>query len=175
MDILGELTPYFDSDLSVEDKEKILELHDRFKEDLFNNKVKLDDTELIIKPYLYNKSKKDGLPDWFDGLLEKFIHIITRDIKENNRKTSRKVREFRSERALRVHWIKPILENSSDKRITRFKYMENSGREREYFWYRKKEYMVVVEYLSAEFALITGFCVDSSNQSYYMRKLKNRL
>lgn len=44
--------------------------------------------------------------------------------------------------------------------ITRFRYIENSGREREYFWYRAKGYMVVVEYINPNFALITGFCVD---------------
>lgn len=84
------------------------------------------------------------------------------------------MRKFNSERAVRVHWIKPILENASDKRITRFRYIENTGREREYFWYRDKGYMVVVEYINPNFALITGFCVDQSNHAYYMRKLQNK-
>ena len=173
-DILGKLQPYFDCILSVEDKDKILELHERFKKDLLIQKVNLDGTELIVKPYPYNRSHKDGLPEWFDGLLEKFVHVVTRDAKEDRRKISKTVREFRSERALRVHWIKPILGNASDRRITRFRYIENSGREREYFWYRAKGYMVVVEYINPNFALITGFCVDQSNQAYYMRKLQNK-
>lgn len=173
-DILGMLQPYFDCELSVDDKDKILELHDRFKNDVLIQKENLDGAELIIKPYPYNCSHKDGLPDWFDGLLEKFVHVITRDAKEDRRKTAKTVREFRSERAVRVHWIKPILENASDKRITRFRYIENSGREREYFWYRAKGYMVVVEYINPNFALITGFCVDQSNHAYYMRKLQNK-
>lgn len=173
-DILGMLQPYFDCELSVEDMDKILELHERFRNDVLIQKVNLDGAELIVKPYPYNRSCRDGLPEWFDGLLEKFVHVITRDAKENRRKTSKTVREFRSERALRIHWIKPILENASDKRITRFRYIENSGREREYFWYRAKEYMVVVERINPNYALITGFCVDQSNHSYYMRKLQNK-
>lgn len=173
-DLLGMLQPYFDCNLSVDDKDKILELHKRFKDDVLINKVILDGTELVIKPYMYNRSHKDGLPEWFDGLLEKFVHVITRDIKEDKRKISKTVREFRSERAVRIHWIKPILENASDKRITRFRYIENSGREREYFWYRMKGYMVVVERINPNYALITGFCVDHSNQAYYMRKLQNK-
>lgn len=173
-DMLGMLQPYFDCELSVGDKSRILELHERFRDDVLNQKVRLDGVELVVKPYLYNRSHKDGLPEWFDGLLEKFVHVITRDTKEDRRKISKRVREFRSERAVRVHWIKPILENASDKRITRFKYIENSGREREYFWYRAKDYMVVLEYVNPNFALITGFCVDQSNQAYYMRKLRNK-
>lgn len=174
-DILGMLQPYYNCELSGDDKEKILELHEKFKNDILHGKVNLDGSELKIKPYPYNRSQKDGLPDWFDGLLEKFVHIITRDAKANKRKISKTVREFRSERAVRVHWIKPILENASDKRITRFRYIENSGRKREYFWYRSKEYMVIVEYVHPDYALITGFCVDQSNQAYYMRKLQNKV
>lgn len=174
-DTLGILQPYFDCELSVGDKDKILELHERFRNDVLIQKISLDGEELIVKPYPYNRSHKDGLPEWFDGLLEKFVHVITREAKEDRRKTSRKVREFRSERAVRVHWIKSILENASDKRITRFRYIENTGREREYFWYRAKGYMVVLEYINPKFTLITGFCVDQSNQDNYMRKYQNRI
>lgn len=113
-------------------------------------------------------------PDWYNGLNEKFVHIITREVKENSRKSSRKIREFRSERALRIHWIKPILENCNDKRIRRFKCLKYSGREREYFWF-VKGYMVIVEFINPEVALITGFCVDQDNQSYYLRKYQDRI
>lgn len=58
--------------MTVEDRDKILELHERFKNDLLLRKVNLDGAELIVKPYPYNRSHKDGLPEWFDGLLEKF-------------------------------------------------------------------------------------------------------
>lgn len=54
---------YFDCELSVDDKDKILELHERFKDDVLIQKVNLDGAELIIKPYPYNRSHKDGLPD----------------------------------------------------------------------------------------------------------------
>ncbi len=89
-DILGKLQPYFNCELSVEDKDKILKLHERFKDDLLIQKVNLDGAKLIVKPYPYNRSHKDGLPDWFDGLLEKFVHVITRETKEDKRKTSKR-------------------------------------------------------------------------------------
>lgn len=56
----------------------------------------------------------------------------------------------------------------------RFSYIENSGREREYLWYRANGHMVVVEYINPNFALIPGCCVDQSNRAHYMRKLQNK-
>lgn len=50
-DTLGMLQPYFDCELSIDDKDKILELHKRFKNDVLIQKIHLDGAELIIKPY----------------------------------------------------------------------------------------------------------------------------
>lgn len=69
---------------------------------------------------MYKNSKKDNLPVDFERYYEKFVHVITRTIKGGRYKTSGKIREFREERANRVHWIRPILENKEDKRITYF-------------------------------------------------------
>ena len=147
-------------------------IHVVFIDDFLNNTTILDGRTVKIKPYSYNKASKDKLPEWYNGLNEKFVHIITRDIKESKRKDSKKIREFRSERALRIHWIKPIIENCNDMRIRRFRYTEESGREREYFWFVEKEYIAVVEFLNPDVALITGFCLDRDNQAYFMRKFQ---
>jgi hypothetical protein len=127
----------------------------------------LGDTTLVVKPYKYNK--KEGLPDFYRNYNERFVHIITR--KENGAKT----RTFSSDRAGRVHWIRPILENHNDARITCFTFRENDGAIRNYYWYRKKMYIVVVENIDVECSLITGFCVDAKNRSYYQRKYENRI
>lgn len=173
-DILGELKPYSKTDISVDDKEMIELLHSLFCKDFIHGAVHLDGKDVKVKPITYNQANTDNLPEWFNGLNEKFVHIITREVKSNRRKTSRKIREFRSERALRIHWIKPILENCQDRRIRRFKCIEYTGREREYFWFNQG-YMVIVEFLSADVALITGFCVDQDNQAYFMRKYQERV
>lgn len=173
-DVLGSLAPYYDGDICVDDKNKVLELRECFCKDFIIDTVFLDDKEVKVKGYPYNRAEKDNLPEWYDGLNEKFVHIITREVKANNRKNSGKIREFRSERALRIHWIKPIVENCNDRRIRRFKCREYSGREREYFWF-VKGYMVIVEFINPEVALITGFCVDQDNQAYYMRKYQERI
>lgn len=92
--MLGILQPYFDCELSVDDKDKILELHERFKNDVLIQKVNLDGVELIVKPYLYNCAHKDSLPEWFDGLLEKFVHVITEMPKRTDAKSPRPLESF---------------------------------------------------------------------------------
>lgn len=57
-------------------------------------------------------------------------------------------------------------------RLSRDSDIENSGQERE--WYRAKGYMIVVEYINPNFALIAGFCVDQAYRAHYMRKLQNK-
>ena len=173
-DILGCLVPFSDCEISVNDEAIVKALHDKFCEDFIRGYVMLDDKRVRVKPFAYNRAHIDHLPEWYNGLTEKFVHIITREIKETNRKSSKKIREFRSDRVLRIHWIKPIIENCNDKRIRRFKCLEYTGREREYFWFLKG-YMVVVEFINPDIALITGFCIDQENHAYYMRKYQNRI
>lgn len=173
-DVLGCLSPFCNCEISENDEDIIKALHDKFCEDFIGGSVMLDDKRVKVKPYVYNGAHKDHLPEWYNGLTEKFVHIITREKKETKQKSSKKIREFRSERALRIHWIKPIIENCNDKRIRRFKCLESAGNEREYFWFLKG-YMVVVEFINPDIALITGFCIDQDNHAYYMRKYQNRI
>ncbi len=174
-DLLSTLKPYFTDGLSVNDIDKVSVLHDIFEKDFFTDGVTIDGEKLKVKPYKYHGSNKDRLPVDYESFYEKFVHIITRSVKSSNWKTASSIREFRSERANRVHWIKPILENWQDSRITRFRNIENDGSIRDYFWYRQKQYIVIVEYISPDYALITGFCVDAESQPYYQRKYINRI
>lgn len=173
-DILGQLKPLDEHGISVDNRVVIGKLHALFCNDFITGRVVLDGREIMVKPFHYNRAHIDGLPEWYNELNEKFVHIITRVVKSDKRKSARKIREFRAERALRIHWIKPILENGNDRRIRRFKCLESSGKEREYFWFNQG-YMVIVEFLSSDVALITGFCIDQENHAYYMRKYQDRI
>jgi hypothetical protein len=166
-DVLGNLCPYFES-ISVFEEEKLDELHTIFQEHFFNSPLFLDAKMVVIKRHPFNPLK-DGLPDFYSRYYEKFVHIITR---ETSNKRGIKNREFREERANRIHWIKPILENYTDKRISRFKFIESNLAVREYFWYKSKNYIVVLEEVIPDYYLITGFCVDESNFKYFLRKEK---
>ena len=174
-DVLSSLEPYYKDGIQVSDEEKIKALHAVFYRDFFSDGVFLDGEKIKVKPYKYANRKKDNLPETFETYTEKFVHIITRSKKATHWKTASKVREFNEDRANRIHWFKPIIENQNDKRITRFKYIEDNGREREYFWYRSKQYIVILEHIAPGFDLITGFCVDSDNQPYYQKKYLNRI
>lgn len=175
VDELGALKPYFEDGITEGDSSKITMLHAIFHRDFFENPVSIDGIPLKVKPYLYKNSKKDNLPLDFENYCEKFVHVITRTIKSSTRKMASNIREFREERANRIHWIKPILENKGDKRITYFQYIENDGSIRDYYWYRGKQYLVIIEHIRPDYALITGFCVDADNQPYYQNKYINRV
>lgn len=175
IDELGALEPYFADGVAVTDRNKLDKLYATFHQDFFENTVSLDGIPLKVKPYLYKNSKKDNLPADFERYYEKFVHVITCTIKGGKRKTAGKIREFREDRANRVHWIRTILENKDDKRITCFQYIEDDGTVRDYYWYRGKQYIVIVEYILPDYALITGFCVDCDNQPYYQNKYINRV
>ena len=149
-DELGALKPYFADGVAETEQEKMDELHAIFHRDFFENTVIIDGTPLKVKPYLYKNSKKDNLPVDFEQYYEKFVHVITRTIKGGKYKTK------------------------EDKRITYFRYIEDDGTLRDYYWYRGKQYIVIVEYIQPDYALITGFCVDCDNQPYYQNKYINR-
>lgn len=173
-DTLQFLKPYFDDGVTINDLEKIRALHNVFHHDFFENIVTIDGNSLKVKPYKYSKSAIDGLPIEYEQFYEKFVHIITRDAKPVWRGQPAH-RDFDEKRANRIHWIRPILEHCNDPRVTRFEYIEADGTVREYFWCRPVSYVVVVEYILPDYALITGFCVDAENQAYFQNKYINRV
>lgn len=174
-DILGSLSSYFPKGVAEDEEEKIKELFKVFQRDFCDeaNPLCIDGQGFSIKKIKYALSAFDSLPDHFNNYYETFVHIITR-VNKSPRKSSDS-REFRPERANRVHWMRPIIENSSDWRIKRFKFVESNGVVREYYWYENFDYMVVTQPISSGILLITGFCVDGSNKSHYQNKYVKRV
>lgn len=169
-DVLGKLTPYFDS-LTENDEEKIDELHAIFQDHFLDNIFFKVNKRVVVKRHFY-RHEKDGLPEHFSRYFEKFVHIVSRTI---DNKKGQKKREFRAERANRIHWIKPILELCDDPRITCFRNREADQSIREYFWFREKGFMVVLEEVLPDYVMITCFCVDKKNVKYYEGKVANRI
>lgn len=162
---LENLKPWFDS-INEDDEDKLNELNQLFKSQFIDNSVYFQGKKVVVKGYSCNP-EKDNLPAHFANYYEKFVHIITR---KSDDKRGNKKRIFRAERANRIHWIKPILENHDDPLISTFSFLEYNGRMRDYFWYKEKNYMVVIEEITKDYMLITGFCIDKSNKNYYARK-----
>ena len=78
-------------------------------------------------------------------------------------------------RTNRIHWIRPILENRNDPRITSFKFRESDGTIRDYFWFKEKAFVVILEEVSPEYILITAFCIDQNNYKYYENKARKAM
>lgn len=165
-DVLGQLTPYFNS-LTENEEEKIDELHAIFQDHFFDNNFYYKGKHVIVKRHFY-RHQKDGLPQHFSRYFEKFVHIVSRT---TDNKKGKKKREFKAERANRIHWIKPILEHSDDHRITCFKNREADQSIRSYFWFKTKEFMVVLEEVLPDYVMITCFCVDKKNVKYFEGKV----
>ncbi len=174
IDILDGLQPYFSDSFTMNDEEKIDELFGVFQRDFFENSFQVQGKNVKVKIAPYTKHLFDGLPEFYCGYYEKFVHIITREI-DGKLKISPKTRKFKEDRANRIHWIKPILEHANDAKITSFRFEESDGKIRDYYWYKEKGYMVVVEEVNPDYQLITGFCVDTKNELYYNNKYDNRI
>lgn len=163
---LKKLKPFFSDGIGKEDEKKLDKLFERFKSDFFDESILIDGTKFKVKIHPYNP-RKDNLPSFYGHYYEKFVHLITR---KQNRK-----RFFEEERANRIHWIKPILEHRESPLISHFKFRESDGNIRDYLWYKNKKYMVIIQKITSEYILITGFCVDEKNKLYYLRKEMNKI
>jgi hypothetical protein len=173
LDALDSLMPKFHSAISSADKEKIDLVYAYYCRDFFDNPFQVDNKTIKIKDDLYTNNIADGLPDFYCGYHEKFVHLITREA-SGRTKVLPKHRIFKENRLKRIHWIKPILQHWNDPRITYFYFLEDNRDTRQYFWYKAKDYIVILQELPPDLYFITGFCVDFNNRSYYDAKYNAR-
>ena len=156
-DVLDELEPYFD-DLGFgpeEEEENIRELYAVFCEDFIESECIVNGITVAIKEAM---SKHVGQPAYFKEFKHDFVHTVTRQGNISKR------RVFEPQRANRIHWIKPILENSSDARIRTYQFTESNGKVRDYFWYEEKDFVVVLEKVLPNYWLITAHIVDDKRK-----------
>ena len=104
---------------------------------------------------------------------EIFWHIISRQEQKGSR--SNDTRGIDYERAKRLCWIKPIIQQFRDKEITCWRAKEfdrKAGKEnyRYYFWYKNGKFIVIlkcVEKRAKKFYIATAFYVFENNVEYY--------
>lgn len=172
-DLLGLLAPRFGQPVLSTDKAKIDGLFAYYLRDFFDNPFQCNGIDVKVKSELYRNHVADGLPDFYCGYHEKFVHLLTREVSGKKVVHSKK-RIFKENRANRIHWIKPILQNWQDNRITYFHFLESDGSINEYFWYKAKDYIVILEKVTPDYYLITAFCIDISNRAYFENKYAAR-
>lgn len=156
-DELGELSNLFD-DLSIEgpNPEQLFRMYGIFLNDIVKvpiiiNGVKVSYNRNISKhPICRNK-------------LVAFEHIITRESKLKGK------RDFDRERANKIHWIKPIIENVNDPRIKYFERVYIDGVNQQYYYYEVKGFLVIIRELKPDLLLITSFSVDMSEKNKYKK------
>lgn len=161
-EILDELEPYFD-DLGCDpekEEEKIRVLYDLFCEDFVNNPFKVNGTTIAIKNEF---SAHRGQPIYFGEFYHDFVHTITRKSDITN------LRCFEPNRANRIHWIKPILLNWRNCRIKIYQFVETDGKVRDYFWYKDKFFVVVLEKILPNYWLVSAHIVDSDDRKHKKR------
>jgi hypothetical protein len=141
------------------------ELCEAFEIDFIKNPFKVNG--LNVKVISHN-SKVSG----FEEYPETFVHLITRKSKSGHR-------VFDRNRANRIHWIKCILENHEDEDILCLKHTEGNGAIRDYYWYEREDFLVIMKEVTPDYIIITSFYIDDNYKKKYYRKkyesyLKNK-
>ena len=93
-----------------------------------------------------------------------FEHIITRESKHSGK------RNFDPERANKIHWIRPILENASDPRIKYFEALNDDNENQQFYWFEEKSFVVILREINPNLLLITSFSVDKEERYGFKKK-----
>lgn len=93
-----------------------------------------------------------------------FEHIITRESKHSGK------RPFDPERANKVHWIKPILDNVADPRIKYFEEVNSDNETQQFYWYEEKNFIIIIREVTPDLLLITSFSVDKEERYNYKKR-----
>lgn len=159
-DVLEELEDMFD-DLSIDgpNNNQLSQMYGTFLSDLVNNPITINGKNLQVNT---NKSTHPICKNKMQG----FEHIVTRESKH------KKLRDFDRERANKIHWIKPIIENVADVRIKYFEAVNDNGFNQQHYWYEEKGFIVIIREINPDLMLITSFSVDSGFEAKY-RKMYN--
>jgi hypothetical protein len=163
---LDELEDLFDlAELPVDapTPEQLYQMYGIFLNDFVTHKMTIQGKQLRV-----NMSKSNHF--LFKGKAETFVHIVTRENKYTGK------REYDRERANRIHWIRPVLENASDNRILFFEKINDKGVNQLYYWYKERDFIVIIREIKPSLLLITSFCVDASKKNMYTswyRQYKN--
>lgn len=156
MHILSLKPTYSDDELIKEfNSEQIDKFYELFTHDFIENTVIIRGKKIRITPV--NSKVQE-----FSIYKETFVHIITRETSHG--------RIYTAERANRVHWIKPILENSESKSIFYYKWKDDKGICKEHFWFFKRDFMVVLKPFSSDLMIVTAFCVDEDDKIRFFER-----
>jgi hypothetical protein len=156
-DVLDELEDMFDY-LSVDEPtdEQINELYEVFLNDIVRNPI-------IIKGLPLKSNSSKSKHPICRGKSQGFEHVITRDNKYSGK------RDFDAERANKIHWIKPVIENATDVRIKYFEKINDKRKNQLFYWFEEKNFIVIVREVNPNLMLITAYSVDDGNKFQFKK------
>ena len=137
-------------------REQINEMYAVFLNDIVRKQI-------IIKGLPLKSNSNESRHPICRGKSQGFEHLITRDNKFSGK------RYFDKERANKIHWIKPVIENVADVRIKYFEKINDKGKNQLFYWFEEKNFIVIVREVDPSLMLITAYSVDDGNK-YQFKK-----
>ena len=159
---INKLKPYFDeSELdSSFNKNQVDQLYEVFKEHFVFDPFTVGGKKIKI---IHQKSRIEQYADYS----ETFTHIITRKAYTFGN------RIYLSDRANRIHWIKPILQSPPCKDIFYYRWKDDDGVCKHHYWLFDLDYMVVTVDVKPDLRIVTAFCVDKDEKKKFYERFKN--
>jgi len=101
----------------------------------------------------------------FKKKFQGFVHVVTRKNHYSGR------RDYDRQRANRIHWIKPILENWKSPFVSYFERVNDDGLLQYYYWVQELDFLVILREVNPDLLLVTSFCVDNDNIGQFRKYL----
>jgi hypothetical protein len=158
---LDELVLLFDEDemsIDVPSKDQLYQMYGIFLSDFHK-------TTLIHKGKNVTFNTNLSKHYLFKGKYEGFVHIVTR----KNNYTGK--RQYDRERANRLHWIKPILENWQNPLVSYFEDFDKNGDLQYFYWVQLLNFIVILREVTPNLLLVTSYCVDSYQVTQFRKQL----
>lgn len=153
LELLEDLFEELDIDNPT--KDQLFQLYGIFKKDFIQKPI-------IIGTVQVGFNKKISRHPLFKGKPEGFEHICTRESKHSGR------RNFDPERANKIHWIKPVINNAANVRVKYFEREHFKGQNQRYFWFQDKDYVVIIREITTDLQLVTAFKIDELNRRNFV-------
>lgn len=145
LDTVEDLFEYLDMNDPTSDQ--MYTLYGVFKKDMIDEPFFINNVKVA-----YDKRKSRH--PLFRGKPMGFEHVCTRESKHSGK------RYFDTERANKIHWIKPVVYYKDDTRVRYFERIHANGKNQQYYWLHEKNYVVIIREITQYLQLVTAFKVD---------------
>ncbi|OMP74808.1 hypothetical protein [[Flexibacter] sp. ATCC 35208] len=158
---LDELDLLFDeTELSIDapTAEQLYEMYGHFLHDFCH-------TPLIHRGKIVTVNRNLSHHPLFKRKFEGFVHVVTRKSGYTDK------RQYDRDRANRIHWIKPILDNWDSPLVSYFERVGDDSALQYFYWVQTLQFVVILREVSPDLLLVTAYCVDKYNTEKFRKYL----